>query len=422
MKVRALPKININPVNLILLKIAVMGLLGIPFAYLLDKGAYSYYFTRKLGNENFILISYLYTFYAFMVMAILYYVLGLKRRIKVYMNKKIVHLAKHHYEWAWLITFVLASACFAYILIQTGGRHPAFEALRSGYSEIQVLRHNISLTINMNVYNLGFKFFLPINIIIALFFLRRRLLSLISFLLFVLMSTFALEKGLIVSTIILIVIFRILISEIPFKKFLYYGFLSLFLISVMYFLTKFATNMPSLFTGIAKRVFYGQISDLPHYFELFSKYKVTFSSTLPPYITNLFGNEGIKSASRLVMEHIDPIAVSKGTVGVANTFFVGEAYAVGGHIGVLLSPFIVMANLAFFVYLFSRFKKNIFFVFLFSWFLFRIFDGIFGGISYFTFSGIHIILLCLFYCLFSYTFVKNAKKIEKRSKIIKENI
>ncbi len=41
MKVRALPKININPVNLILLKIAVMGLLGIPFAYLLDKGGYS---------------------------------------------------------------------------------------------------------------------------------------------------------------------------------------------------------------------------------------------------------------------------------------------------------------------------------------------------------------------------------------------
>lgn len=421
MKVRALPKININPVTLILLKIAVMGLLGIPFAYLFDKGGYAYYFTRKLGSENFILISYLYTFYAFMVMAILYYVLGLKRKIKVYMNKKLVHLAKHHYEWAWLITFVFAFVCFAYILIQTGGRHPAFEALRSGYSEIQVLRHNISLTINMNVYNLGFKFFLPINIIISLFFLRKRSLSLISLLLFALMSTFALEKGLIVSTIILIVFFRILISGIPFKKFLYYGFLSLFLISVMYFLTKFATNIPSLFTGIARRIFYGQISDLPHYFELFSNNNISFSSLLPPYIANLFGIEGIKSASHLVMEYTNPEAVSQGTAGVANSFFVGEAYAVAGHMGVILSPFIIMANLTFFVYLFSGLKKNIFFVFLFSWFLFRIFDGIFGGISYFTFSGIHIILLCLFYCLFSYTFVKNAKRLKKKL-IIEENI
>lgn len=413
MKVRALPKININPVNLILLKIVIMGLLGIPFAYFFDKGGYAYYFTRKLGSENFILISYLYTLYAFMVMAILYYVLGLKRKIKVYMNKKVVHLAKHHYEWAWLITFLLACACFAYIFIQTGGRHPAFEALRSGYSEIQVMRHNISLTVNMNVYNLGFKFFLPINIIIALFFLRKRSLSLISLLLFVLMSTFALEKGLIVSTIILIVIFRVLISEIPFKKLLYYGFLSLFLISVMYFLTKFATSFPSLFTGIIRRIFYGQISDLPHYFELFSNNNISFSSLLPPYIANLFGIEGIITASRLVMEHTNPAAASLGTVGVANSFFIGEAYAVAGDMGVILSPFIVMANLTFFVYLFSGFKKNIFFVFLFSWFLFRIFDGIFGGISYFTFSGIHIILLCLFYYLFSYTFVKNAKKLGK---------
>ena len=413
MKARALLKININPVNLILLKVIVMGLIGIPFAYLFDKGAYSYYFTRKLGNENYILISYLYTFYAFMVMAILYYVLGLKRKIKVYMNKKVVHLAKHHYEWAWLITFILASACFAYVFIQTGGRHPAFEALRSGSYEIQVLRHNISLMVNMNVYNLGFKFFLPINIIIALFFLRRRLLSLISFLLFVLMSTFALEKGLIVSTIILIVIFRILISGIPFKKFLQYSFSSVFLISVMYFLTKSATDITSLFIGISKRIFYGQISDLPHYFELFSNYKISFSALLPPYIANLFGTEAIKPASRLVMEYLEPVAVSQGTAGVANSFFIGEAYAVAGYMGVILSPFIIMANLTFFVYLFSRFKKNIFFVFLFSWFLFRIFDGIFGGISYFTFSGIHIILLFLFYYLFSYTFVKNAKKLGK---------
>jgi len=421
MKVRTLKKIKINPISLILLKIVVMGLIGIPFAYLLDKEGYFFYLTRNLANKNFITFSYFYTLYAFFVIVALYYGLGLKRKINAYMTKNIVHLKKHHYELVWLITFVFALVCFAYIFVQAGGIHPALEAFRSDYSGIKVLRHNISLAVNMNIYNIGFKFFLPLNIIVALFFLRRRLLILISLLLFALMSTFILEKGPILSTIILIVFFRMLISEIPFKKLLYYGFISLFLISVMYFLTKFATSVPSLFAGITKRIFYGQISDLPYYFELFSKYKISFSALLPPYITNLFGIENIKSSSQLIMEHINPVAASEGTAGVANSFFVGEAYAAAGHIGVILSPFIVMANLAFFVYFFSGLKKNIFFVFLFSWFLFKTFNGIFGGISYFTFSALHIILLSLFYYLFSYAFVKNAKKLKKKL-IIEENI
>jgi hypothetical protein len=113
------------------------------------------------------------------------------------------------------------------------------------------------------------------------------------------------------------------------------------------------------------------------------------------------------------MEYTNPAAAAQCTVGVANSFFIGEAYAVAGYIGVILSPFIVMANLTFFVYLFSRLKKNTFFIFLFAWFLFKTFDGIFGGISYFTFSGLHIILLCVLYYLFIYTFIKNTKKLGK---------
>lgn len=416
MKTRSLRNIKINPISLILLKIFIMGLVGIPFAYLFDKGGYVYYFSRKLENENFILISYLYTLYAFIVIVILYYVLGLKSKICIYMNRKFIPSKKHRYELLWLITFVLSFASFVYIFVQAGGTHPALAALKSDYLGIRVLRHSVSLAINQNIYNIGFKFFLPINIIISLFFLHRRIFFLISLMLFFLMSTFVLEKGPIFSTIAIIVFFRMLISEIPFKKLLKYGLVSLFLISVMYFLTKFATSIPSLFSGITKRIFYGQISTLPQYFELFSEYKISFTSLLPPYFVNLLGEEGIKSASRLVMESYNPLAVSQGAAGFASSFFVGQAYAVGGHIGVIFSPFIVMANLAFFVYLFSRLKKNIFFVFLFSWFLFKTFSGIFGGISYFTFSGLHIILLCLFYYLFCYNAVKKCKK-HKISKV-----
>jgi len=417
MKVRILSKIKINPISLILLTIVVMGLMGIPFAYFFDKKGYFYHFAYKLTDENSILISYLYTLYGFIVMFFLYYGLGLKRKINTYINKETIRFTKKHYELLWHASFALAFICFTFVFIQAGGMHPALAALKSDYSGIKVLRHSISLMVNMNIYNIGFKFFLPFNLIVALFFLRKRLFTLISLLLFALMSTFVLEKGPIVSVIILIVFFGMLTSEIPFRKLFQYGLLSMFLISVMYFLTRFATSIFTLFKLISERIFYGQISDLPVYFELFSKDKVPFSSLLPPYLANLLGQGGIKSASRLVMEFSNPEAVSQGTAGVANTFFIGEAYAVAGHIGAILSPFIVMANLTLLVYLLSAWKKNIFFVFLYAWFLFKTFEGTFGGISYFTFSGLHIILLCLFYYLLSYTFVENVKKLKKNRNI-----
>jgi hypothetical protein len=420
MKIRVLRKIKINPISLILLKILIMGLIGIPIAYFFDKKGYINNFAQNPSKENFILISYLYTLYGFMVIALLYYGLGLKRKINTYIDRKIIHFTKTHYELLWLITFVLALLCFGYVFFQAGTIHPAIEALKSDYSGISVLRHKINLAINMNIYNVGFKFFLPINIIISLLLLKRRIFSFLSIFLFVVMGTFVLEKGVIVSTLVLLVFFRILLSKIPFKKLLQYGFISLGLISVMYFLTRFASSLPSLFPMISGRILYGQISDLPTYFELFSKYKISLTSIFPPYLTNIFGHGGVKAASLLVMEHTNPTAVAQGTAGVANTFFIGEAYAVAGHIGAILSPFIIMVNLVFFVYLFTKLKKNIYLVFLFSWFLFRTFDGIFVGIGYFIFSGIQIILLVLFYYLFSYTFVKNAKKIKMKREIVKE--
>jgi len=404
---------TINPISLILLKILGMGLLGIPFAFLVDKNGYFFYSMRNLSDKTFILSSYLLTLYAFLVMIFLYYILGLKKRINNYMKEDIVHLSSMNYKILWMITFALSFICFLIIFIQAGGKHPALTALSSDYLGIQELRHNVSLAVNLNVYNIGFKFFLPFNIIISLFLLRKLFMSLASLFLFLLMSPFVLEKGQIVSFIVLVIFVRILISKISYKKIFQYGVLSLLLISAMYIITRFATGFASLASSISKRLFYGQISDLPYYFELFSKGKISFGTLLPPYIANLLGLHDMKSASYLAMAHINPEAFSQGTVGVANSFYIGEAFAVAGYLGVILSPFIVMANLAFFVYFFTKLKKNIFFLFLFAWFLFKTFDGIFGGISYFTFSGLHILLLCIIYYLYTCAFVKQTKLIGK---------
>jgi hypothetical protein len=93
--------------------------------------------------------------------------------------------------------------------------------------------------------------------------------------------------------------------------------------------------------------------------------------------------------------------------GVANTFFTGEAFAWAGYPGVILSPFIVMAHLAFYIYLFKRIKKTWLTVYVFSFFLYKVFIGIFGGISYFIFSSMHIILIALLMLLVSWRYLES---------------
>ncbi len=92
--------------------------------------------------------------------------------------------------------------------------------------------------------------------------------------------------------------------------------------------------------------------------------------------------------------------------GVANTFFTGEAFAWAGYPRVILSPFIIMVYVIFFIYLFMRIKKTWFTVYVFSFFFYKVFVGIFGGISYFILSSMHIILLAFIILLAVWHFLR----------------
>ena len=410
------PRSGINPLTIIFLKIWVMGMAGIPIAYLIDRAGYKQQFALKLNDERFIGMAFVFLLYAVLIMTIGYYGLGFKRKILTYMKCPMVPISGTKLERIWLITFFLSALCFLVVFIQVGGQHPALQALRSDYPAIKILRREISQSINMNVFNLGFKLFLPFNLVVALFFLRKRRIFLIfSMILFIIMSTFLLEKSQVITFIFLVIFFRMLISPIHFKNVVLYILIGLILLSSMYFLTRFASNFSELGTNLTNRIMYGEISDLPVYLECFDVQKASVSSMLPPYLSELFGDKEAKSAARLVIESINPTAVSLGTAGVANTFFVGEAYAVAGLLGVILSPFLVLANLGVLIFLFSKIEKSIGIVFLFAWFLFKMFEGIFGGISYFVVSGIQLVLLALIYFLLIRAFARLSKRIREGS-------
>lgn len=405
------PTSRFNPVTLIFLKIFVMGLAGIPAAYLFDRESFDSIFANKLSDPRFISISLAAIIYSVVIMGTLYYGLGLRRKIVSYCRRDIILLDQNQYRWIWMLTFALVLICIGYLFVQTGGRHPALSALHSSYKDIMLMRRGVGESVNMNVYNLGFKFLLPFNMILALFFLKNRTVYLIlSAALFIVMGTFILEKSPVVSIIIMLVMFQLLMSGLSMKRLIFYALFAVLLISSMYFLTRFASNLSSLSSGLSRRILYGEISDLPYYFEAFSETKISPLELLPPYVARLFGQDDSQSASRSIMEYTNPSAVKLGTAGVANSFFVGEAFAVAGIWGVVLSPFLIILNLGFFIFLFSKLRKNIFFVFLFAWLLYKTFEGVFGGISYFTFSGLHMTLLFLLYLCLSAAFVKRVKK------------
>ncbi len=390
-----------------------MGIIGIPFASLFDRTGYYDQFLSGISDRRFLSMGFFAVLYATMVMAFIYYVFGLKKQMITYASRAIAPLNQKQARRLWMATFVLALICLIYLLIRSGGQHPAISALGSGYQDIKVLRGTLKESINMNVFNIGLKFFLPFNLIISLFFIGRRMRYLIpSLILGAIMGTYVLEKSPIISILVLITMFKMLMTGIRYRKLMIYAVMALTLLSGMYFLTRFATNLSELVSGVSKRIFYGEISDLPRYFELFEKNKVSPVSLLPPFVTEWIGFKGVKSASRIVMEAANPEAVRLGTAGVANSFYVGEAFAVGGIVGVALSPFLVMMNIVLFILIFSKLPKSVFSLFLFSWFINKVFDGVFGGISYFTFSGLHLVLFAAIYLALCRAFAAQANRLK----------
>lgn len=98
--------------------------------------------------------------------------------------------------------------------------------------------------------------------------------------------------------------------------------------------------------GPIGRIFFVQLQSLPAYFMIFPEscgFLLGKSIPILNYVSNIF----VESA-RIVATYLEPEGVAAGYVGVANTLFLGDAYANFGWIGIIISPFIVAFWFAFF--------------------------------------------------------------------------
>jgi len=407
----------LNPWQLICLKAFFLGLAGVPFAYLFDRNGYFFYMTRNVTTE-YILQAYLWTVYGFLVIFLSYYFLGLNKRLIYYQSLDLEPMLKNNYIVLWAFSFVGILTCIVVLLIQVG-THPIFLSLNLDPTNYAIKRIEVASKFNANIYNLGLKVFGVFALITSLFVIKKFLFSFITIISVVVLATFSLAKSPMADTLLMITFIYLLMYRPKWLQMIPLMFLMVLAIGAMYFLSGGLNNISNFLGALSNRVLYGQFADLPYYFLMFQDECVTLSSILPPYIQSLFGDYSI-NAARMVIELTDPQAFLMGAAGVANTVFIGEAYAWAGILGVLIAPFWVAFHFLILIIFFTCLKKTIYNVFFFGYLLCRLSDGLFGGFSYYIFSGIHIVWGGFIYLLLLKFFIdgiggsKKLKEIEDR--------
>lgn len=160
----------------------------------------------------------------------------------------------------------------------------------------------------------------------------------------VLILLYNLAKAPVIMFLIGFLFIEVLIKgKVDIKKLINFGLLAGVMVLLMY---RYIMGTPisailNYNTGPVGRLILSQIAPLYYHFHLFpGQYSFLNGASFSPFILSFFGVDHIRS-SRLVMEYINPAGVATGSAGVANTLFIGEAYANFALYGLLLSPFIV---------------------------------------------------------------------------------
>lgn len=124
--------------------------------------------------------------------------------------------------------------------------------------------------------------------------------------------------------------------------------ISIVLIFALFYIITPATieQMFSFRYGPINRIFKSQAFSVFAHFDVFPNgHEYLLGKSLPSFFTRLFFNSDSIRSARVVMETINPDAVSQGIAGVMNGLFIGEAYANFSYIGIFISVIIISTEM-----------------------------------------------------------------------------
>lgn len=167
------------------------------------------------------------------------------------------------------------------------------------------------------------------------------------------------------------------------------------LLVIMYVAIQGVTEVGSFLaynSGPIGRIILAQISPFFLHLDTFShSISLLEAKGLPSFIAKIFDVEQVRSA-RMVMENVFPENIDKGTGGVLNTIFLGEAFASFGYLGVIVAIIYIAIVIQLLYIVFLRLPKTPVVLALFIYFTINIPRTLVGGVSDFFFNPIWIML------------------------------
>ena len=314
----------------------------------------------------------------------------------------------------WLLMTGISCLATVYVYAVTGVF--PFIALITGSDAYATLRQDAASNFGGNIYVRNFLALILSQIVsyvaLAYMVMKRGVLYKLWFgmtcLVAVMAITYSGEKGPLLSYIIGC-FFVLSIARGGFKKrtLLLVGFTISSLIMLIYISVgqlSFALN-----SGPIGRIVMTQISGLPLYFDYFPEIAPFLrGASFPDWLSSLFGLEHVRPA-RLIMTYVNPRGVAQGRAGVANTLFIGEAWANFGWFGFFAAPLIVGAVIQFIHNLFLSLPKSPLYIAAMVYFMLRM--PITGGFVDFIWnSGWFFLFLLLSSSLFSRSLFIGAKR------------
>jgi oligosaccharide repeat unit polymerase len=172
------------------------------------------------------------------------------------------------------------------------------------------------------------------------------ILFLLNFCMAAMLLVFDIQKAPVVFFVIgILILYTLLEGGFSRKKFLTFFVTAICLIGVGYVLTtskNFWDQISNYDSALWGRIFITEYGGYLLSLELFPDKitQPTWYIGLPSFILDFFHLKNEESA-RLLMKYINPVGVARGEANLISSYYLGEAWANYGWIGIILAPFIV---------------------------------------------------------------------------------
>ena len=378
----------------------LLNVVGVPWAFFGSSAASQTLFAyARYASRQEILHAYWWTVYGTVALVAVSAMLGTIRAMKMYQRVPMELPGPAVLKRLWWCLFFLGWAAVVVMFVQAGYTVPwiaAGAATFASYTDSATLRSHFDALITPSLYNGNLLFVATGAVVLSFVCMKRRALlyRLASVLLFVTSASFSLAKSQLAGALFIVVVFVALAHRVRIRTTVVAAAALLACVLPFYLVLAYATTVGDAITQLVARTIFGQWAGLPYYFTLFDGRPQPFASLLPPYLQRPLGLV-VDSPGRKIMLFMEPQAALSGVAGNVPSFFVGEAFAVGGTLGALISPAVVAFELWLLAICFLRLPKSPLVVLLFSWFLYKFTMGVAGGFSAFLVSSFTFLLAVL---------------------------